>query len=168
MVGGVVPMELVGVRVEVPANTPVVILREQTGAQRLLPIVIGTPEASSIHAALEGIQSPRPLTHDLLVEVLKQLDTSLDRIVVTEIRDHVFYAELHLVTSGRPHVVSCRPSDAIAVAVRTRSPIFATEGLLLQAGQHPVEIADETDEEAIIDEFRDFLDDLDPDDFKGE
>lgn len=164
----VVPMELVGVRVEVPANTPVVILREQTGAQRLLPIVIGTPEASSIHAALEGIASPRPLTHDLMVQVLEQLETRLERIIVTEIRDHVFYAELHLATMGRQLVVSCRPSDAIAIAVRTGSPIFATEGLLLQAGQHPVEIADDTDEEAIIDEFRDFLDDLDPDDFKGE
>jgi bifunctional DNase/RNase len=168
MVDVVVPMELVGVRVEVPANTPVVILREQTGAQRLLPIVIGTPEASSIHAALEGIESPRPLTHDLMVQVLEQLETRLERIVVTEIRDHVFYAELHLHTMGRQLVVSCRPSDAIAIAVRTGSPIFATEGLLLQAGQHPVEIADEADEEAIIDEFRDFLDDLDPDDFKGE
>jgi bifunctional DNase/RNase len=163
----VVPMELVGVRVEVPANTPVVILREQTGTQRLLPIVIGTPEASSIHAALEGIESPRPLTHDLLVEILGKLDTVLERIVVTDIRDHIFYAELHLRTMGRELVVSCRPSDAIAIAVRTGSPIFATENLLLQAGQQPVEIADDTDEEAIIDEFRDFLDDLDPDDFKG-
>ncbi|MCX6521538.1 MAG: bifunctional nuclease family protein [Actinobacteria bacterium] len=161
-------MELVGVRVEVPANTPVVILREQTGTQRLLPIVIGTPEASSIHAALEGIESPRPLTHDLLVQILEQLSTTLERIVVTEVREHIFFAELHLVTSGRELVVSCRPSDAIAIAVRTGSPIFATEGLLLQAGQHPVEIAEEHDEEAIIDEFRDFLDDLDPDDFKGE
>lgn len=164
----VVPMELVGVRVEVPANTPVVILREQSGAQRLLPIVIGTPEASSIHAALEGIESPRPLTHDLMVQVLAQLEVQLTKIVVTEIKDHVFYAELHLLTMGRELVVSSRPSDAIAIAVRTGSPIFATEQLLAEAGQHPVEIADETDDEAIIDEFRDFLDDLDPDDFKGE
>ncbi len=161
-------MELVGVRVEVPANTPVVILREQTGSQRLLPIVIGTPEASSIHAALEGIESPRPLTHDLLVQILEQLDTTLKRIVVTEVRDHIFFAELHLFTVGRDLVVSCRPSDAIAIAVRTGSPIFATEGLLLEAGQHPVELVDDNDEEAIIGEFRDFLDDLDPDDFKGD
>ena len=160
----VVPMELVGVRVEVPANTPVVILREQSGAQRLLPIVIGTPEASSIHAALEGIESPRPLTHDLMVQVLAQLEVQLTKIVVTEIKDHVFYAELHLLTMGRELVVSSRPSDAIAIAVRTGSPIFATEQLLAEAGQHPVEIADE----AIIDEFRDFLDDLDPDDFKAD
>lgn len=164
----VVPMELVGVRVEVPANTPVVILREQSGAQRLLPIVIGTPEASSIHAALEGIESPRPLTHDLMVQVLAQLEVQLAKIVVTEIKDHVFYAELHLLTMGRELVVSSRPSDAIAIAVRTGSPIFATEQLLAEAGQHPVEIADDTDDEAIIDEFRDFLDDLDPDDFKAD
>jgi bifunctional DNase/RNase len=168
MVVVVVPMELVGVRVEVPANTPVVILREQSGAQRLLPIVIGTPEASSIHAALEGIESPRPLTHDLMVQVLAQLEVQLTKIVVTEIKDHVFYAELHLLTMGRELVVSSRPSDAIAIAVRTGSPIFATEQLLAEAGQHPVEIADETDDEAIIDEFRDFLDDLDPDDFKAD
>lgn len=163
-----VPMELVGVRVEVPANTPVVILREQTGDQRLLPIVIGTPEASSIHAALAGIEPPRPLTHDLIVLLLEQLQAQLDRIVVTEIRDHVFYAELHLRTAGGAQVVSSRPSDAIALAVRTGSPIFASEQLLVEAGQETVDVPDETDEEAIIDEFRDFLDDLDPDDFKGE
>lgn len=161
-------MELVGVRVEVPANTPVVILREQTGGQRLLPIVIGTPEASSIHAALEGIRSLRPLTHDLFVDVLGQLDVRLEHIVVTEVRDHVFYAELHLRSDGRELVVSSRPSDAIAIAVRTGSPIFATEDLLAVAGQRPVEIAAEGDDEAIIDEFRDFLDDLDPEDFKGD
>ncbi len=161
-------MELVGVRVEVPANTPVVILREQVGQQRLLPIVIGTPEAQSIHAALEGIKSPRPLTHDLMVQMLARLQTELTRIVVTEIRDHVFFAELHLVTAGREQILSSRPSDAIALAVRTGSPIFATEGLLLQAGQQPVEDDAEVDaEEAIIDEFLEFLDDLDPDDFKG-
>lgn len=161
-------MELVGVRVEVPANTPVVILREQTGVGRLLPIVIGTPEASSIHAALEGIEPPRPLTHDLLVQILARLDTTLERIVVTEIRDHVFYAELHLVSGGKQQIMSSRPSDAIAIAVRTGAPIFATESLLLEAAQVPVEVGDDDDEEAIIDEFRDFLDDLDPEDFKGD
>jgi uncharacterized protein len=157
-------MELVGVRVEVPANTPVVVLREQSGTQRLLPIVIGNPEASSIHAALEGIQSPRPLTHDLLVSVLAQLSATLESVVITEVRDHVFFAELHLRDGTREHVMSCRPSDGIALAVRTSSPIFATEGLLLEAGQ-AVELEEDADE-AIIDEFLEFLDDLDPDDFK--
>ena len=157
-------MQLVGVRVEVPANTPVVVLREQTGSQRLLPIVIGNPEASSIHAALEGIESPRPLTHDLLVLVLGQLTATLSSVVITEIRDHVFFAELHLEVGDRTHIMSCRPSDAIALAARTGSPIFATEAIMLEAGQ-AVEVDDDPDD-AIIDEFLDFLDDLDPDDFK--
>jgi hypothetical protein len=159
-------MELVGVRVEVPANTPVVVLREQTGSHRLLPILIGTPEAASIHAALEGIEPPRPLTHDLMVSVLETLGATLSSIVVTEIRDHVFFAELNVDISGSKKVISSRPSDAIALAVRTGSPIFATEVLLDEAGQSPaLEPADE--EEAIIDEFRDFLDDLNPEDFRG-
>ena len=144
-----------------------VVLGEKKGARRL-PIVIGSFEAQAIAVAMERMTPNRPLTHDLLVQILGQLETTLTRIVVTEVREHIFFAELHLVTGGRDLVVSCRPSDAIAIAVRTGSPIFATEGLLLQAGQHPVEIAEENDEEAIIDEFRDFLDDLDPDDFKGD
>lgn len=160
-------MELVGVRVEVPANTPVVILREQTGVGRLLPIVIGTPEASSIHAALEGIEPPRPLTHDLIVSLLESLDAELSEVVVTEIRDHVFYAELHVRVDERLLVVSSRPSDALAIAVRVGCPIFATESILVEAGQAPV-VEAEDDDEAIIDEFRDFLDDLDPEDFKSE
>jgi len=159
-------MELVGVRVEVPANTPVVVLREQVGAHRLLPILIGTPEASSIHAALEGIESPRPLTHDLVVTLLERLSATLTQIVITEIRDHVFYADLHLAVAGGGQVVSCRPSDAIALAVRTGSPIFASEDLLAEAGQSPA-LEPIEEEEAIIDEFRDFLDDLNPEDFQS-
>lgn len=159
-------MELVGVRVEVPANTPVVILREQTGSQRLLPILIGSPEASSIHSALEGITPPRPLTHDLLVDVIGRLGASLTSVVVTEIRDHVFFAELRLQTASGELVVSCRPSDGLALAARTSAPIFATEQLLAEAGQEPA-VAAPTEEDAIIDEFRDFLDDISPEDFES-
>jgi len=162
----VVPMEIVGVRVEVPANTPVVLLREQTGKQRLLPILIGSPEASAIHTAIEGIESPRPLTHDLLVQVIAQLGASLTEIVITEVRDHIFFAELHLATAGGDVTVSCRPSDAIALAVRTESPILASEALLQEAGQEPV-VEPAVEDEAIIDEFRDFLDALNPEDFQG-
>jgi hypothetical protein len=158
-------MELVGVRVEVPANTPVVVLRERDDQQRLLPIVIGGPEASSIHAAIEGVEPPRPLTHDLMITVLATLGSELQHVVITELRSHIFYAELHLLdTAGAAHVVSCRPSDAVALAARVSCPIFATEALLAEAGQVP-----QVDEaEAIIDEFRDFLDELDPDDFRSE
>jgi bifunctional DNase/RNase len=159
-------MEIVGVRVEVPANTPVVLLREQTGQQRLLPILIGSPEASAIHTAIEGIEPPRPLTHDLLVQVIEQLGASLTEVVITEVRDHIFFAELHLATAGGAVTVSSRPSDAIAIAVRTGSPILATEALLQEAGQEPVADA-AVEEEAIIDEFRDFLDALNPEDFQG-
>lgn len=159
-------MELIGVRVEIPANTPVVVLREQTGSHRLLPILIGSPEASSIHAALEGIEPPRPLTHDLMVDTFATLGATLDNVLITEIKDHVFYAELHLTVGDKKHVISSRPSDALALAVRTGSPIFATEALLTEAAQDAP--ADEVEQaEAIIDEFRDFLDDLSPDDFKG-
>lgn len=160
-------MELVGVRVEVPANTPVVILRELETPFRLLPIVIGSPEASSIHAALEGVEPPRPLTHDLAVTMLATLGATLDQVVITEIRDHIFYAELHLSDSSKQvHHVSSRPSDALALAARLACPIFASEELMAEAGQQPP--AAEEDDEAIIDEFRDFLDDLDPDDFRAE
>ena len=86
------PMDLVGVRVEIPANTPMVLLQERDGEQRLLPIMIGGAEASAIHYALEGVEPPRPLTHDLFVNVLQTLGVTLERVEVTEIRDHTFYA----------------------------------------------------------------------------
>jgi bifunctional DNase/RNase len=159
-------MELLGVRVELPANTPVVMLREEGPERpRVLPILIGGPEASAIHSAMEGILPPRPLTHDLLVTVLQTLGTTLEHIVITEVREHTFFAELHLLNAAGRMVVSSRPSDAIALAVRTGSPIFAEEALLDEAAvEAPVE-AEEGDEEAILDEFRDFLDDVNPEDF---
>lgn len=155
-------------RVELPANTPVVMLREtDDGRGRVLPILIGGPEAAAIHAALEGIVPPRPLTHDLAVVLLATLGARLDKVVITEVRDHTFYAELHLHTDAGEAVVSSRPSDAIAIAVRTGSPIFATEALLDEAAVELNETEEDDDEEAILDEFRDFLDDVRPEDFEG-
>lgn len=160
-----VPVELVGVRVEVPANTPMVLLREQTGRNRLMPIYIGTPEASSIHYALEGVVPPRPLTHDLFIETLGELGVTLEQVVVTEVREHTYFAELHL---RRPDdtvlVLSSRPSDAIALAVRCAAPLFAAEELLDEVGQDPPAEPEEEAEE-ILDEFRDFIDSVNPDDF---
>lgn len=159
-------LELLGVRVELPANTPVVMLREdRADAARVLPILIGGPEASAIHSAMEGIAPPRPLTHDLLVTVLQSLGATLERVVITEVREHTFFAELHLRTAAGESVVSCRPSDAIALAVRTGTPIFAEEALLDEAAVEPAVVDEADDEEAILDEFRDFLDDISPDDF---
>lgn len=163
-VANVTPMELVGVRVEIPANTPMVLLQEQSGDQRLLPIYIGSPEASSIHYALEGIDPPRPLTHDLFITVLGRLGATLEKVVVTEVRDHTYYAELHLKVGDAEQIVSSRPSDAIALAVRCEAPMFATDELLDEVGQVP---EPEPEEEAaeIIDEFKDFIESVSPDDF---
>jgi uncharacterized protein len=162
-----IPMELVGVRVEVPDNTPVLILREQTGKRRVLPIMIGNPEASAIHFALEGVLSPRPMTHDLFIDVLNSVGVTLQRVIVTEIRDHTYYAELYLQTPNGLQTVSSRPSDALALAVRAGAEIFATEELLDAVGQEAAVITEETEvtEETIMDEFRDFIDTINPDDF---
>lgn len=157
-------MELVGVRVEIPANTPMVLLQEQDGAHRLLPIYIGSPEAASIHYALEGVEPPRPLTHDLFVTVLGQVGASLSKVVVTEVRDHTYYAELHLIIDDQEQVVSSRPSDAIALAVRCEAPMYAADDLLDEVGQIP-EPEPEVESEEIIDEFKDFIESVSPDDF---
>lgn len=151
-------------RVEIPANTPMVLLQESAGAQRLLPILIGGAEASAIHYALEGVEPPRPLTHDLFVTVLGTLGATLERVLVTEVRDHTYYAELHLTTAEGPKVVSSRPSDAIALAVRCGAPLFAADELLDEVGQVP-EPEPEDEAEEIIDEFKDFIEHVNPEDF---
>ncbi|HEY4334129.1 MAG TPA: bifunctional nuclease family protein [Ilumatobacteraceae bacterium] len=165
-----IAMELVGVRVEVPDNTPVLVLREQEGRQRVLPIMIGTPEASAIHYALEGVTSPRPMTHDLFVDVLAVTGVQLLSVVVTEIREHTYYAELRLLSASGPLVVSSRPSDALALAARTGAQIFATDELLDAVGQEASALAEmdsAEEDESILDEFRDFIDSIKPEDFSG-
>ena len=159
-----VPLELLGVRVEMPANTPMVLLRESDGRHRLLPIYIGSPEASAIHYALEGVEPPRPLTHDLFLNVLAELGASVTRVVVTEMRDRTYFAELHLATPTGDKVISARPSDAIALAVRCGADLFASNELIDQVGQEPVPEPDE-DAAEIIDEFKDFIENVSPEDF---
>jgi bifunctional DNase/RNase len=164
-------MELVGVRLEVPANTPVVILQESNGRRRVLPILIGGPEAQSIHLAIEGVQPPRPLTHDLFRDVLAALDVTVEQVVITEVREHTYYAELHLRSAVGEHVISSRPSDAIALAVRVGAPIFADDALLDEVGheepdESEAEAEAEEQDETILDEFRDFIASVNPDDFK--
>ncbi len=145
-----------------------VLLREQEGRHRLLPIYIGTPEASAIHFALEGIAPPRPFTHDLFLTTIDELGATLDKVVVTEMRDRTFYAELHLTIDAgdaeSTKVISCRPSDAIALAVRCGASLFAGDELLDEHGQEPPEEPEE-DAAEIIDEFKDFLDEVNPEDF---
>jgi bifunctional DNase/RNase len=155
-----IELELVGVRVELPHNQPIVLLKEQTG-YRFLPIWIGAPEATSIAFALQGVAMPRPLTHDLLRNVLADLAVGVERIVVTELREGTFYAEIELVQNGQTVKVSSRPSDAIALAVRATVPIFAEEAVLAEAG---IEIEDEDEQE--VERFKQFIDSVSPEDFR--
>ena len=117
-----VPMELVGVRLELPANTPIVLLAGAEGRRRVVPIYIGGPRPRPSPTPWKASSRRGPLTHDLLKNVLDELRRRLDRVVVTEIREQTYYAELHLVTGPAHHTVSSRPSDAIALAVRTGTP----------------------------------------------
>ena len=159
-------MELIGVRVELPSNAPIVLLREVSGEARLLPIFIGAPEATAIALALDGVATPRPMTHDLLRDVLEELATDVERIVVTELRDKTFFAELHLVRDDEQIVISSRPSDAIALAVRTGTPIFAAEAVIDEAGyRESSDDVDEDESEEVVEQFKEFIDSISPEDF---
>lgn len=165
-----IELELVGVRVELPANQPIVLLREKDGS-RYLPIWIGAVEATAIAFALQGVETPRPLTHDLFVEVIQKLGAKLAAVHVTELRDGTFFAELHLTMDGRSHAISARPSDAIALASRLEDvPIFGAEEVLEEAGLEiePDEGEDEegVDAEEELRQFRQFLDNINPEDFR--
>jgi uncharacterized protein len=167
----VIEMELVGVRVELPANQPIVLLKEREGS-RYLPIWIGPVEATAIAFALQGVETPRPLTHDLFVDVIEALGATLEAVHVTELRDGTFHAELRLRIGGRDVAVSARPSDAIALASRFDDiPIFSATDVLDEAG---LEIEDaEGEGEAGVDaeeevrQFREFLDEVSPEDFRS-
>lgn len=157
-----VALELVGVRIELPTNQPIVLLRE-VGGTRYLPIWIGAVEATAIAFALEGVEAERPLTHDLLRSVSESLGGEVARVTVTELRDGIFFADLVFAQNGEEVHVSSRPSDAIALAARTEAPLFADAGVLDEAG---VEIRDEGEEEEVA-RFREFLDNITPEDFEG-
>ncbi len=149
-------LDLVGVRVEMPSNQPIVLLRE-SGGGRYLPIWIGAVEATAIALAQQGVVPVRPLTHDLLVDVLTALGQQLVQVRITELRDGVFYAVL--VLSGGTEV-SARPSDAIALAIRVGAQIVGSEEVLSEAG---ITIADEQEDE--VEKFREFLEEITPEDF---
>lgn len=170
-----VEMHLAAVRVELPTNNPVVLLQETEGNRRTLPIFIGAAEATAIAYALQGVRTERPMTHDLMRDVLVALGASLERVVVTELhmsedgRGGTYFAELHLRHGDRSYTVSSRPSDAIALAARLSTPIFAEDELLDEAGV--VLEVDEGDDEAAPDElvsqFRQFIEGIRPEDFSS-
>ena len=149
-------VEVVGVRVEMPSNQPIVLLRELMG-ERYLPIWIGAVEATAIAFAQQGVVPPRPLTHDLLRDVLEATGNEVSEIRITEMKDNVFYASLVLASGVE---VSARPSDSIALALRTGSRIVCAEELLDDAG---IVVPDEQEDE--VERFREFLDHVSPEDF---
>jgi bifunctional DNase/RNase len=166
-----VEMQLADVRVSMPTQAPVVMLQEVGGARRILFIFIGNPEADAIVKAMRGSVPPRPLTHDLFRDVLEALGARLERVVVTELRiddegNGTFYAELHLSVGEARHVVSARPSDAIALAARTGSPIFANDALVDAEGKVPEdEVAEAEPDEQLVEKFHDFIEGIRPEDF---
>ena len=173
-----VEVRLRAVRVDLQSNTPVLLLQESEGLGRTLPIFIGAPEATAIAFALQGMDTPRPMTHDLIRDLLEALDADVVRVVVTELKTSTYYAEIVLLQSGREVAVSSRPSDAVAVAVRTGAPLFVAddlmdaEGIMLAVDEEDEESEEETPDESgnpeeIVGEFRSFLDSIRPEDFSS-
>jgi bifunctional DNase/RNase len=151
------PVDVLGVRVEMPTNQPIVLLRERQG-ERYLPIWIGAAEATAIAYAQQGVEPPRPLTHDLMKDILDALGHRVTEIRIVELKDKVFYAVL--VIDGRIEV-SARPSDAIALALRTQTQIVVAEDVLEEAG---VALTPEEDDE--VEKFREFLEQVSAEDFE--
>lgn len=159
-----IPMEVIGVRVEMPSNQPIVLLKEIDGS-RFLPIWVGAVEATAIAFAQQGVEPPRPLTHDLMKNLVDLLDATLTAVHMTEIKDGIFYATMLLRDSkGGQLTISARPSDAIALAVRSHSNILATQELLDEIG---IEIPQGDGENQEVEKFREFLDQINPEDFVG-
>ena len=158
--GSMIGLEVVGVRMEMPSNTPIVLLRETDG-ERYLPIWVGAVEATAIAYAQQGVVPPRPLTHDLMLDLLEAVDAPLQEVRITDLSDGVFYCII-VFTSGLE--VSARPSDAIALALRADVPIVGAEEVVQEAG---IEIPDEEEpvEEDQVEQFRAFLDEVSPEDF---
>jgi bifunctional DNase/RNase len=167
-----IPMEVIGVRVEMPSNQPIILLREVDGT-RFLPIWVGAVEATAIAFAQQGLEPPRPLTHDLMASLFEKFDASLVAVHVNELRDGVFYSTLQMRDSLANLVqLSARPSDAIALALRTQSNILASSDLLDIAGIEIPEgaVVDEGesgDQTVELEAFREFLEGINPEDFKG-
>ena len=169
---GMVAMQVVGVRIEMPSNQPIVLLKEIDGV-RFLPIWVGAVEATAIAFAQQGVIPPRPLTHDLMQDIVESLDAPLTAVQVTAMEEGVFMASLLMRDpNGNAVSVSARPSDAIALALRTHSNILADSDLLDSVG---IEIPEDVAQDAMnasgdiseMERFREFLDQINPEDFAG-
>jgi bifunctional DNase/RNase len=158
-------MVIYGVSFDMVGKQPIVLLKT-VDSNKFLPIWIGHPEAAAILMKLQGASTPRPMTHDLLSDVLGELEVECTRVAVTELRENTFYASISLRANGRELEIDSRPSDALALAVRAGAPIFAADEVIAESAiefEHEVE-----DTEEVVEKFKDFLDRVTPEDFMGE
>ena len=158
-------MVIYGVSFDMVGKQPIVLLKTVDG-NRFLPIWIGHPEAAAILMKLQGATTPRPMTHDLISEMINELDAQCMRVSVTELKDNTFFAQITLSVAGKEIEIDSRPSDALALAVRSGSPIFAAEDVIAESAiefEHEVE-----DTEEVVDRFKEFLDQVTPEDFAAE
>jgi bifunctional DNase/RNase len=155
-------MVIYGVSFDLVGKQPIVLLKTADG-NKFLPIWIGHPEAAAILMKLQGATTPRPMTHDLVTEILGQLEATVVRIAVTELRDNTFYAQITVQVNGTEIEVDSRPSDAIALAIRADAPIFAADDVIEESA---IEFeGEEVNEEEMVDEFKKFLDNVTPYEF---
>jgi len=165
-------MVIYGVSFDLVGKQPIVLLKTTDG-NKFLPIWIGHPEAAAILMKLQGAAPPRPLTHDLLAATLSMLEAEVARITVTELRDNTFYAVITVVQNGNEIEIDSRPSDAIALAVRAEAPIFAADDVIEESGiefegEEPDDESLQAEIETRVAEFREFLEDITPEDFESE
>ena len=157
-------MVIYGVSFDMVGKQPIVLLKTVDG-NRFLPIWIGHPEAASILMKLQGANTPRPMSHDLFADMLTELDVTCTQVAVTELRDNTFFASITLRQGENEIEIDSRPSDALALAVRTDAPIYAAEDVIEESAiefEHEVE-----DTEEVVDRFKEFLDEVSPEDFAG-
>ena len=155
-------MVIYGVSFDMVGKQPIVLLKTRDG-NKFLPIWIGHPEAAAILMKLQGANTPRPMTHDLVNDMLERLDVTCSQVAVTELRENTFFASITLTANGRELEIDSRPSDALALAVRSGAPIFAAEDVISESAiefEHEVE-----DTEQVVEKFKDFLDNVTPEDF---
>ena len=158
-------MVIYGVSFDLVGKQPIVLLKTTDG-NKFLPIWIGHPEAAAILMKLQGAAPPRPLTHDLLASTLAMLEAEVARITVTELRDNTFYAVITVVQNGNEIEIDSRPSDAIALAIRAEAPIFVADRVIEESA---IEFeGEEVNEEEIVSEFKQFLENVTPDEFAAE
>lgn len=162
---GFTRMSIYGINLDLFSSSPIVILKVED-ENRYLPIWIGQPEARSILMKIQNQSFSRPLTHDLAVNLVSELGGTMERVTVTELRDSTFFAKIHLQINGRSVEVDSRPSDALALAVRSGAQIFASDTVIEEAAVEFEEAMEEAPEEEVVDKFKDWMNKVSPDDFK--